>query len=62
VRVIATTYAATVTDPTTPPPADDIELSEVGELMVGYDWLAMTCNVIQTIAIALIAITLIARL
>jgi hypothetical protein len=50
-----------VTEPT-PPSADDLELHEVGELMMGYDWLAMACNVIQTLALIIIAVALVVRL
>lgn len=57
------TYAAGV-DPTPPPPpplADDLELHEVNELLVGYDWLALACNVIQTLALIIIAVALVVR-
>jgi hypothetical protein len=46
----------------TPPPADDIELNEVGELIGGYDWLGLACDVIRTLCLMIITVTLIARL
>lgn len=54
---MASTNPANVPDPNRPEPELDTAV-----LVDGYDWLATACRVVQALATALIAVTLIARL
>jgi hypothetical protein len=45
-----------------PLPEHELAEPEEGFVVGGYDWLASVCNVVSAISLALIAITLIARL
>lgn len=49
----------TETPATPPPPADDLELHG-GVLLDGYGWLGSACAVIQTLALIVIAVALVA--